>query len=133
MFQRGSIRFTVLVLLTTTSCTIFLLYLLFAPTIVAQFHQIQLQERMIDIVSGASIPSNGNFYKPQSISINGGTLVKWVNLDKTFHTVTFVIAGIYDSGIISPNGIVSHTFFSQGVFNYFCRIHPFMTGVVTVV
>jgi len=116
-----------------TLCAFFSIYLLVVmPFAVAQINYIQLQENTITIVPGASNSANKKFYDPPSTSINAGTLVKWINNDNTLHTVTFATPGIYDSGIISHGASVSHSFFDQGVFDYFCRIHPFMTANITV-
>lgn len=140
MFQRCMefiiVRLTTLEIITTALCIIFSIYLFLTPSALAQIQQIQLLERTITIVFGASDPAHGTFYDPQSATINTGTVVTWVNNDNSFHTVTFVTPGIFDSGIISPSGTSgnsrSHTFFNPGVFNYFCRIHPFMTGGIVV-
>src|SRR6476620_11307659 len=102
------------------------------PFALAQLSYIQLQENIITIVPGASNSANKIFYDPPSTSINVGTLVQWINNDSTLHTVTFATPGIYDSGIIGRGATVSHSFLAQGVFNYFCRIHPFMTANITV-
>jgi nitrite reductase (NO-forming) len=120
--------------LITAICIVLFIYLLMAPTTMGQIRRIQLEQRMVIIVPGASDPAHGEFYSPQSIAINSGTIVKWRNDDNSLHTVTFVTPGIYDSGIISIHAMATpHTFFNTGVFNYFCRIHPFMTGTVKVV
>ena len=114
-------------------CAFFSMYLLVViPFALAQISYIQLQENTITIVPGASNSANKIFYNPASTSINAGTLVKWINNDNTLHTVTFATPGIYDSGIISRGTSVSHSFFDHGVFDYFCRIHPFMTANITV-
>lgn len=112
----------------TILCVLFSVCISAMPSVVAQIHQIQLQGLTIKIITGPS-------YYPQVAPINTGTLVTWVNQDtgnNNLHTVTFVGADIYDSGIIPPNVTVSHVFSNQGVFKYFCKIHPFMTGVLTV-
>ena len=88
--------------------------------------------QIINVVLGSSSPTNPKFYDPQSVSITAGTVVIWNNYDNSLHTVTFVTAGLYDSGIILPHHSVSNLFSNQGVFNYYCKIHPFMTGQLTV-
>jgi plastocyanin len=116
-----------------TLCTFFSVYfLIVVPFASAQISYIQLQENTIYIVAGASNPGNRIFFNPSSTSINVGTLVKWINNDNTIHTVTFATPGIYDSGIIAAHGSVSHSFYDQGVFDYFCRLHPFMTANITI-
>ena len=48
------------------------------------------------------------------------------------HTVTSY-EGIFD-GVVTPNGNTrfSYTFNETGTFNYFCMVHPYMTGTVIV-
>ena len=88
--------------------------------------------QIVNIVVGSSSPTNPKFYDPQSVSIKAGTVVIWNNYDNSLHTVTFVTAGLYDSGIILPQHSVSNLFSNQGVFNYYCKIHPYMTGQLAV-
>jgi plastocyanin len=40
--------------------------------------------------------------------------------------------GIFDSGSFKPGQTWAHTFANPGTFTYFCTIHPWMDGVVTV-
>ena len=65
-----------------------------------------------------------------------GTTVKWVQNDNSIHTSTSgtpgLIAGVWDSGNLRVGETFSFTFDEPGEFPYFCRIHPSMTGTVTV-
>lgn len=75
---------------------------------------------------------NSVFGTGQPVVIAKGTQVIWVNGDDTTHTSTSN-TGIWDTGILQ----VGHssepvTFQNDGVFPYFCNVHP-MTGVVQVV
>ena len=40
--------------------------------------------------------------------------------------------GVFDSGITMPGTSFSQTFDDLGVYDYFCMVHPWMTGKVTV-
>src|SRR6267143_1557565 len=70
--------------------------------------------------------------------VNAGQTVTWYNDDSATHTVTSgrpsdsQTATIFDSGLIEPAGQFSFTFQKNGTYNYFCRIHPWMTGVILV-
>lgn len=101
----------------------------------------------IAIVQGASSASNENFFVPDTLNISEGTTVKWTNGDlisyKSFeveqiHTVTSGnidkgnIGNEFDSGFLSAGKSFQHTFNSTGTYDYFCFIHPFMTGKVIV-
>ena len=93
------------------------------------------------ISEGAATLGNKS-YSPNPISIKVGTTVKWKNIDSTMHTVTSgvpntVSAGeLFDSGLtalIMPSKTYSYKFMNPGEFTYFCRVHPTMTGKITVV
>jgi nitrite reductase (NO-forming) len=38
----------------------------------------------------------------------------------------------FDSSIIAPKGTWEHTFDTAGEIDYYCSVHPFMVGKVTV-
>ena len=99
------------------------------------------------IVQGSSSAYNQNYFVPNILNISAGTTVEWTNGDlisyKTFeleqiHTVTSgsVVNGQigteFNSGFLSAGKSFKHTFNSKGTFDYFCFIHPFMTGKVFV-
>ena len=74
-------------------------------------------------------------YSPDPAVIKIGDRVMWVNTDSAAHTVTSGVSypsGEFDSGLFMPNGDWSHTFSSNGIFPYFCMVHPWMTGEVWV-
>lgn len=75
-------------------------------------------------------------FSPASKTITVGTTIKWTNYDGYAHTVTSgtpgTTSGLFDSGNIESNGTFSYTFNQEGTFNYFCKIHNFMRGTITV-
>ena len=70
-------------------------------------------------------------YRPASISVAAGSTVTWSNVDDRPHTTT-ARDGSFDSGIYDTGGGYSKTFDTPGTFNYFCTLHPDMTGTVAV-
>lgn len=68
-------------------------------------------------------------FRPASVTIARGTVVKWVNRDSQDHTST---GGSWDSGIISPGDSFRKRFRHRGTFAYSCTIHPSMMGSITV-
>ena len=72
----------------------------------------------------------------EDLSIEVGTTVEWHNHDPVDHTSTSGVSpnpdGIWDSGLFFLNETFSFTFNEAGSFPYFCTVHPFMTGTVTV-
>lgn len=77
-------------------------------------------------------------YVPRTITINTGDKVTWINTNVEAHTVTSGSENsadkgkLFDSGILNANQTFEHTFNKGGVYNYYCTIHPIMTGVVNV-
>ena len=74
---------------------------------------------------------------PHKISIKPDTLVTWINMDSEAHTVTSGNTidgsdGIFSSGLISPGESFSHKFTRMNTEDYYCMIHPWMTGSVAV-
>ena len=73
-----------------------------------------------------------NAYSPQSITINVGGQVTWVNNDTVQHTVTFSDGSIDE--LLNPGASFTATFESAGTFTYTDRLHegPGLTGTVIV-
>ncbi|MDX1578210.1 MAG: cupredoxin family copper-binding protein [Gemmatimonadota bacterium] len=65
------------------------------------------------------------------IEIEPGTTVRWVNLDPVEHTSTSD-DGLWDSGLIPPEGTFERTFDEPGRFDFYCIPHPFMNGTIVV-
>jgi len=100
-------------------------------TIVIEESKEQVIE-MIMMPEGAGIQQIGQiYYDPNSISVSVGTTILWENNDNAIHTVT-ATEGEFDSDIISAGSSFEFTFNSEGTFDYFCIVHPWMEGTVTV-
>ena len=89
------------------------------------------------IERGSSFPDNKRFYTPSNLTIQGNTTVTWTNNDTVLHTVTSGNPNegpsrLFDSSLIGPNNQFNYTFSDEGQFKYYCTLHPFMTGTVTV-
>ena len=87
-------------------------------------------------IGGSTINSDIANFTHQDLSIRKGTTVKWTNRDGVPHTSTSGVSpapdGIWNSGTLLNGQSFSQKFDQVGVFPYFCMIHPFMTGTVTV-
>jgi plastocyanin len=70
-------------------------------------------------------------FAPASITVAVGTTVTWTNHDTTAHTVT-LDDGSATSDDIAAGSTYQHTFSAAGTFTYHCKIHPTMTGTITV-
>ena len=86
----------------------------------------------ITIVQGAGSQNNAQFYSPSTFTVKVGTTVTWANHDGTAHTVTTKGSSLFDSGVIPTGGTYKYTFTQAGTFDYYCTIHPWMTGKIVV-
>lgn len=72
------------------------------------------------------------------IEIILGDAIQWGNADTVPHTVTSGTPeegpdGIFDSGELKPGSVFVQQFEEKGEFPYYCTIHPWRTGLVSVV
>jgi plastocyanin len=92
----------------------------------------------VSIPKGAMTPSDGQiYYDPMEITVSSGTIVVWSNDDTAAHTVTSGdpssgASGEFDSGIFAAGKTFEHKFDSPGTTDYYCQVHPWMIGKVTV-
>ena len=91
----------------------------------------------VTIPLGSSVPSGSNYFSPQAIAIYEHDNILWYNGDTAVHTITSGTSsggpdGNFDSGLIMSGTTFSHTFNESGNYDYFCMIHPWMTGKVVV-
>ncbi|MBX9710298.1 MAG: cupredoxin family copper-binding protein [Xanthobacteraceae bacterium] len=70
-------------------------------------------------------------FTPPEITVPVGAVVTWVNHDDIPHSV---VAGdkTFRSKALDTDDSYSFTFAATGTFNYFCGLHPHMTGKVIV-
>ena len=96
----------------------------------------------VNISAGAGSSPNcsqaNNCFDQDVINVATGTTVEWKNNDKVSHTVTSgspsdnQTGTIFDSSLIASGKDFSFTFNNPGTYNYFCQVHPWMTGQVIV-
>jgi len=84
--------------------------------------------------STVSVEIRNLAFSPSNITVKIGTSVTWYNNDTVAHTVTAFSTApqSFNSGIVNPGGTYSFTFTQTGAYAYYCQIHPFMLGNVTV-
>ena len=98
------------------------------------------QTLSVEIPIGTSVPGcedANSCYSPADITINAGDTVEWINIDSVAHTGT---AGtprdaqleIFNSDLMMADKSWSFTFNEAGSYDYYCMVHPWMTGSVTV-
>ena len=92
----------------------------------------------VTISPGSSVPSNGKFFVPETLTVSTGTTVTWTNGDSTLHTVTSGSAESgnsgteFDSSYLAAGKTFQHQFGTAGTFDYYCTLHPWMKGKVVV-
>jgi plastocyanin len=70
-------------------------------------------------------------FSPARITVKAGTTVAWLNADDTPHTVASS-GKLFKSKVLDTDGSFSFTFATPGMYEYFCSLHPYMTGTVVV-
>ncbi len=68
-------------------------------------------------------------FTPQSLTIQPGQSITFVNRDDDAHTAT---GADWDTGILQPGDSATIAFDTPGEFAYACQIHPVMTGTIMV-
>ncbi|MGC5700226.1 cupredoxin family copper-binding protein [Pseudomonas sp. NFXW11] len=70
-------------------------------------------------------------YQPGDLHVTAGTRVTWVNDDQIPHTVAQTNK-LFRSAALDTNERFSYVFESPGTYEYFCALHPQMTGKIIV-
>jgi plastocyanin len=70
-------------------------------------------------------------FNPQKLTVKAGTTVTWINEDDIPHTVA-ASSKVFKSKTLDTDDKFSFTFTTPGSFEYFCSLHPHMTGSVVV-
>jgi predicted secreted protein with PEFG-CTERM motif len=97
----------------------------------------------VSLPAGSSVPGcedTNECYIPAEVTIDVGGEVTWSNDDSAAHTVTSGGAatggpdGHFDSSLFLAGTTYSVVFddFEPGEYPYFCIVHPWMSGLVTV-
>ncbi len=78
-------------------------------------------------------------FHPQNLTVSAGTSVTWIDLDTTIgccdpgnHDVSFLSGANATSPIMTRFDSWTYAFGAPGVVEYYCTIHAFMKGQVTV-
>jgi len=98
----------------------------------------------IDIASGAGGSQNAacvatnNCFTPNPLTVAPGTTVTWKNTDTTTHVVCSgkvtddQCGSVFEDDALKKGQTFQFTFANAGTFDYFCSVHPWMTGQVIV-
>jgi predicted secreted protein with PEFG-CTERM motif len=96
----------------------------------------------VSVPAGTSVPGceeTNECYVPYEVTIDVGGEVTWSNDDTAAHTVTSGTPadgpdGLFDSSLFMAGSTFSVKFdgYEPGSYDYFCMVHPWMTGIVVV-
>ena len=70
-------------------------------------------------------------FSPAELKVAVGTTVTWINRDDIPHSIVDKEKK-FRSKALDTDGSYSFTFTSAGSFDYFCGLHPHMTGKIVV-
>jgi len=89
------------------------------------------------IPNGNSLLGNVGFYIPLNLGITSGTTVVWQNDDTDGHTVQSQDevgkpSGLFNSNVLQTSDTFEHKFTDTGEYHYYCTLHPWRVGVITV-
>ena len=70
-------------------------------------------------------------FVPATLTVKAGTKVTWVNRDDVPHTATDTDKR-FNSKALDTDDQFAFTFNEPGTYNYFCALHPKMTGQIIV-
>lgn len=73
----------------------------------------------------------GFAFRPDNLTVSVGTKIIWHNSDSSVHTVDSH-GELFNSVKLRNAEEVSYVFDKPGVYEFYCRLHPWMNGKVTV-
>jgi amicyanin len=80
---------------------------------------------------GLAVTIDNFTFGPQQIKVKTGDTVTWINHDDIPHTVRSTTAA-FKSNALDTDDKFSFTFAAPGKYDYFCSLHPTMTGSIVV-
>jgi len=94
----------------------------------------------VSLPEGSGVPGcdeTNECFLPYEVTVAVGATVTWSNDDTAAHTVTSGnisdgVDGLFDSSIFMSGTTFEFTFSDAGSYDYFCMVHPWMTGIVNV-
>jgi plastocyanin len=108
------------------------------PVVEATPEQIEFNG-VISLPEGSGVPGcdeTNSCYIPFNVSVSAGEEITWSNDDSAAHTVTSGLPGspdgIFDSSLFMAGSTFSVTLDESGEYPYFCMVHPWMIGNITV-
>jgi len=121
-------------------CSLFVLLTVFSIIAITPLAFADHSKVDINMAVGSSNPgceTNNMCYMPYNAALDLGGEAMWHNVDTMAHTVTSGtpaegLDDVFDSSLVPAGGMFSYKFEEAGTYDYFCMVHPWMTGIVTV-
>ncbi len=93
--------------------------------------------KSIIIPNGNSLQGNVGYYVPLNLEIKAANTVVWENHDEQIHTVQSqdlegAPTGLFTSSLLETGDSYEFKFTEPGEHHYYCTIHPWRVGVITV-
>jgi plastocyanin len=92
----------------------------------------------VSMAQGSQSADNPEFYVPAETTVKAGETVTWINDDTAVHTATSgkdaTPDGKFDSSLVSPGQSSKPMAMPNepSQYPYFCTLHPWMVGTITV-
>ena len=71
-------------------------------------------------------------FNPQTLTVKPGEKITWTNRDEEPHTIVSVEKQFKKSTALDTDQEFTITAGAPGTYNYFCSVHPKMTGIIIV-
>jgi len=71
-------------------------------------------------------------FNPQTLTVKSGEKVTWINRDEEPHTIVSVEKQFKKSTALDTDQEFTITAGAPGTYEYFCSVHPKMTGIIIV-
>ncbi len=120
-------------------------YLIENGIIILDLQETQISKNMpqvsnieyVIIPNGNNLQGNSGFYIPLNLEVKVENTVIWQNDDSNAHTVQSQDAdgnpsGIFNSNVLQTGDTFEHKFTDTGEYHYYCTIHPWRIGLITV-
>ena len=82
--------------------------------------------------AAAAVGIDNFTFNPQTVTVKAGTTVTWTNKDDIPHGIAATNNAFKRSQALDTDDSFSFTFTTPGTYQYFCYIHPHMTGTIVV-
>ncbi len=82
--------------------------------------------------AAAAVGIDNFTFNPQTLTVKAGTTVTWTNKDDIPHGIAVTNNAFKRSPALDTDDSFSFTFTTPGTYQYFCYVHPHMTGTIVV-